>query len=436
MEGAIPCAKAGGCPLYGQSSVGGGNSVARSKRGQTRLLLTKKCSLAVIQRSTVDVFSKTDECRRSDLSPIERGCELLTRWDFAHRRSPADRRLVGNFCDRYTRQLVARGRTVEGAPYASLSLEILEQLAKPTKADQLELAQRLNDLGAIYRVAGDPMRTVVCQIRALAIRELWLPKDSPLLAKSWHDLAYSVRSVLGQPAVSMFLEAKRIGRDAHGSSSVPVALVDSNLGISLSSLGQNYWAHRMTDSAWQVTKSRISDDHPHTATVALSFSRQLIGQKEFHVAEGFLEEATKVRQHWYGQEAWETWDAIEAGVSSAMEKGDYDRAYRKLKGENLEDWIWGGDPIQGRMLQRYIDCCRKTGRQQDRQQAEVLQRSVTGLFGREKSRKIPYAIVLRGAKPWLPMENREKILGKIWNMAQRDAAMETRGWSREELLMN
>ena len=362
------------------------------------------------------------ELLRLSLTEVQRAAELIERWRFDECPELQDRRRVSDFCNKYAKHLLPRGRVVEAARFGSASIKILHGLGSDQTADQLEVSRRLNMHSWLFGMVGNPLDTVCALVRSYAIRKRVEPSDSPLLPQSLNNLSNSLNEEIHQPTVAMLLEAKRLWRNTFGDFSNDVAWANSNLGRILSIAGQHDAAKLLTEKALFVKRQLLGERHPQVATVALNRAEQLCRERRFTEAEPYFQLTISIRKEWQEATSSNTMQAVVAWSKAAMDAGDFSRAYHLIKEHSPPEIDQLTSPECRTIRRQLAECCLRLKKKAEHCVAEMFVRADEQFFGEPLTRIVSHRAVFQRVWRWLQELNAESVVEDVAAMVHRDVS--------------
>jgi CHAT domain-containing protein len=176
----------------------------------------------------------------------------------------------------------------------------LQNFDKSGKANSLEAAQAITQLGLINKFTGKHALAEEQMRMALAFRENILPEESELIAASYNDLGLVYAQVDNDKALDYYEKALSLYERLHGKEHPKIAIANSNIGMVYRNLELYGDAINNFETALKIWEKVYSQAHQTKAFNLYNLGRTYKSMGDSKAARGYFERTLKMYRDSYG----------------------------------------------------------------------------------------------------------------------------------------
>ncbi len=221
-------------------------------------------------------------------------------------------------------------RLNQGRP--DLAEELLKQsisnFEAAGKANELEAAQALANLGLVYMALGKYAQAEEQQQMALTLRQNKLKGSHELIAATYNDLGLVFLQSDKDKALDYYEKALAIYKQIHGNEHNKIAIANINIGIAYRELELYGDAVNNFEAALKILEKLYTQPHPAKAIALYNLGQTYLKMGNLQATQGYYDRALKMYEESYGSKHPEVVTILQAIGKLQLSEQKYDDALR------------------------------------------------------------------------------------------------------------
>jgi tetratricopeptide (TPR) repeat protein len=168
------------------------------------------------------------------------------------------------------------------------------------KANELEAAQALANLGIVYMTSGKYAQAEEQQQMALTLRQNKLKGSHELIAATYNDLGLVFLQSDKDKALDYYEKALAIYKQVHGDEHNKIAIANINIGIAYRELELYGDAVNNFEAALKILERLYTQPHPAKAIALYNLGQTYLKMGNLEATQGYYDRALKMYEESYG----------------------------------------------------------------------------------------------------------------------------------------